>query len=281
MKKILITTAAAVALAGPMIAGAAHAQSYGQQAELSQFKDRRGDERDARREDDARRDDHRGGRDRRQNWRDDRQDARWDEHQHNGYYDNDRWYYGPPPTDRYGRAGFSPGYQPWVRGQRLGYYSGRFTTVDYRQHNLRRPSYGYNWVQDDRGDYLLVANRSGLIAQVIIAGRDHGDNRQAWRDDRQDASWDNGRHNGYYRNNVWTRGPPPAYRRDVVLGYQPWQRGQRLGYYNGRYDEVDYRQQSLRQPPRGYHWVRDDGGDLLLAAIVGGLIAEVIFSNNR
>jgi Ni/Co efflux regulator RcnB len=279
MKKILISTAAAIALAGPMIAGAAYAQSYGQQAQQSQFKDRQDDE-NARR-DEARRNDQRGGRDRRQNWRDDRQEARWDEQQHNGYYDNGHWNYGPPAADRYGRSGFALGYQPWVRGQRLGYYSGRFTTVDYRQHNLRRPSYGYNWVQDERGDFLLVANRSGLIAQVIIAGRDHGDNRQAWRDDRQDARWDNGRHNGYYRNNVWTRGPPPAYRRNVVLGYQPWQRGQRLGYYNGRYAEVDYRQQNLRQPPRGYHWVRDDGGDYLLAAILGGLIAEVIFSNNR
>jgi len=242
MKKMLITTAAAIALAGPMVAGAAYAQSHGQQAQQGQFKDRRGDEQEsARRDDDARRDDHRGGRDRRQNWRDDRQEVRWDENQHNGYYDNNRWNYGPPPADRYGRPGFAPGYQPWVRGQSLGYYSGRFTVVNYRQHNLRRPNRGYTWVQDDRGDYLLVAVRSGLIAQVIIAGRDHGDSRQAWRDDRREARWDDSRHNGYYRNNVWRRGPPPANRRNVVLGYQPWERGQRLGYYNGRYAEVDYR----------------------------------------
>ncbi len=282
MKRILITTVAAIALAGPMVSGVATAQSYGQQSPQGQYDGRRGDDEDgARRDDNARSEDRRGGREQRQDWRDDRREARWDERRHNGYYDNNRWNYGPPPADRYGRPGFALGYQPWARGQRLGYYSDRYSVVNYREHNLRRPSRGYNWVQDDRGDFLLVAIASGVIAQVIIAGMDHGDYRQAWRDDRREARWDNGRHNGYYRNNVWTRGPPPANRRNVVLGYQPWERGQRLGYYNGRYAEVDYRQQRLRQPPRGYHWVRDDRGDYLLAAIAGGLIAEVIFGNNR
>lgn len=38
---------------------------------------------------------------------------------------------------------------------------------------------------------------------------------------------------------------------------------------------------SLRQPPRGYRWVRNDGGDYLLAAIAGGLIAQVILNSSR
>ena len=46
--------------------------------------------------------------------------------------------------------------------------------------------------------------------------------------------------------------------------------------------QVDYRtNRSLRQPPRGYHWVRNDGGDYLLAAIAGGLIAQVILNSSR
>jgi Ni/Co efflux regulator RcnB len=283
MKKILMTTAAAITLAGSMMIGVASAQAQDQYAQQGQNHDRRGDNRDdARRDDDGRGDENaRGHRDRRQHWRDDRREVRWNEHEHNGYYDNNRWYYGPPPADYYGHPGFSPGYQPWVRGQSLGYYRGRFAPVNYRQHNLRRPNRGYTWVQDDRGDYLLVSIRGGVIAAVIIAGQHHGDRRQAWRDDRRDAHWDDGRHNGYYRDNVWRRGPPPSGVRGAVLGYQPWERGQRLGYYSDRYDEVDYRQHRLRQPPRGYHWVRDDGGDYLLAAIVGGLIAEVILSNSR
>jgi Ni/Co efflux regulator RcnB len=109
------------------------------------------------------------------------------------------------------------------------------------------------------------------------------DRRHSWRENNRDARWDNSQHNGYYRYNTWHRGPPPAAlegRRGVALGYRPWARGQRLGYYSGRYEVVDYRQQHLRHPPRGYHWVRDDSGDYLLAAIVGGLIAQVIMSNN-
>jgi Ni/Co efflux regulator RcnB len=112
----------------------------------------------------------------------------------------------------------------------------------------------------------------------------HRDRRHSWRETDRSARWDDGRHNGYYRNSVWHRGPPPqSYmgRRNVRLGYRPWARGQRLGYYSSRYQQVDYRNEHLRYPPRGYHWVRDDSGDFLLAAIVGGLIAEVILSGSR
>ena len=110
------------------------------------------------------------------------------------------------------------------------------------------------------------------------------DRSKSWRETNRAAPWDNGQHNGYYRNKTWHRGPPPTAQmgqKNVTLGYRPWAKGQRLGYYNGRYAEVDYRQQNLRQPPRGYHWVRDDSGDYLLAAVVGGLIAQVILSGSR
>jgi Ni/Co efflux regulator RcnB len=37
----------------------------------------------------------------------------------------------------------------------------------------------------------------------------------------------------------------------------------------------------MRPPPRGYHWVRNDSGDYLLAAIAGGLITQVIITRDR
>ncbi|MET0181252.1 MAG: RcnB family protein [Caulobacterales bacterium] len=112
--------------------------------------------------------------------------------------------------------------------------------------------------------------------------RDRRDRRQSWRDSRHEARWDDTQHNGYYRGNRWHFGPPPASLHSrVTLGYRPWARGQRLGYYNNRYTEVDYRQQNLRPPPRGYHYVRDNDGDIILAAIVSGLIASVIINNSR
>lgn len=135
-------------------------------------------------------------------------------------------------------------------------------------------------MRDDRGDYLLVA-RNGRVVQIVVSGNQPRDRRQSWRDS-DNARWDDTRHNGYYRNGQWAYGQPAAGMAGVTLGYQPWQRGQRLRYYDGRYAEVDYRSNnSLRAPPRGYHWVRNDGGDYLLAAVAGGLIAQVILNGNR
>jgi rSAM-associated Gly-rich repeat protein len=284
-KSTLFTAVAALALASPLAISTASAQQdllrNGQMAQTAQYEgpSQQAQDRDRNRED-ARRGDHR---DRRESWRDDNRESRWDDARHNGYYQNGRWTYGPPSADRYGRANFELGYRPWAVGQSLGYYNGRFQDVDYRREQLRRPARGTRWVVDDRGDYLLI-NRSGRIIQVVISGNEPRDRRQSWRDARSDARWDDRRHNGYYRDGQWTFGPPEARygRGEVVYGYQPWQRGQRLGYYQGRYSEVDYRtDRRLRAPPRGYHWVRNDSGDLLLAAIAGGLITAVILNNVR
>lgn len=274
MKRSLLTAVAALALASPLAINAAAAQSqqgrdarpqYQNGAQQNQAPDSRDN----------------NFRDRREEWRDDRPDARWDDTRYNGYYDNGRWTYGQPSADRYNRTGFALGYRPWAVGQNLGYFNGRFETVNYRAENLRPPARGSRWVRDDRGDYLLVT-RSGRILQVVISGPQPRDRRQAWRDSNAQARWDDTRYNGYYVNDRWTFGQPPQDMRGVTLGYKPWQRGERLGYYNGRYAEVDYRSASgLRAPPRGYHWVRNDSGDYLLAAIAGGLIAEVILSNSR
>jgi len=278
-KKILLTAVAAMALVGPFAVSTASAQQNLLQQAQYQNPNQQARNHDQR--DNAGRDDHR---DRREAWRDENRDSRWDADRHNGYYQDGRWTYGPPSADRYGRANFELGYRPWAEGQSLGaYYLNRFEQVDYRRMQLRRPGRGQHWVRDDRGDYLLV-NRSGRIVRVVISGNEPRDRRQYWRDTRDNTRWDDHRHNGYYRNNQWTFGPPPSGydRNDVVFGYQPWQRGERLGYYQTRYQEVDYRSdRRLRAPPRGYHWVRNDSGDLLLAAIAGGLITQVILSTTR
>jgi Ni/Co efflux regulator RcnB len=59
----------------------------------------------------------------------------------------------------------------WARGERLpsDYYRSRTYYVDYRTHHLRRPPYGYQWVQVDN-NYALVALTTGLIASIIAAG---------------------------------------------------------------------------------------------------------------
>jgi len=124
---------------------------------------------------------------------------------------------------------------------------------------------GYDRGRDhDRRDYDRDRGRGDY-------GRgDHG------RGDR----WDNGRHNGYYYNNRWSYGPPPAAyygRPGFRPGYTSWRRGAYLpSYYRGGgYVVNDYYRYSLRQPPRGYYWYRT-GNDYVLAAIATGLIFDVI-----
>ena len=58
-----------------------------------------------------------------------------------------------------------------------------------------------------------------------------------------------------------------------------WARGERLpaSYYRDRGHYVDYRRYHLRQPPRGYQWVRVDN-NYALVALTSGLIASIIAS---
>jgi Ni/Co efflux regulator RcnB len=71
------------------------------------------------------------------------------------------------------------------------------------------------------------------------------------------------------------RGPD----RVVVNKHTHWHVGDRIDRHDRRYREVDYRAHRLREPPRGYHYVRDDNtGDIVLAVIATGLIASLIFN---
>ena len=266
----LFTAVAALALVAPLAISAAAAQTS-PSFQLAQYQAPNPQQRERDMRNDDRRD--------RAEWRDENRSARWDASRHNGYYQGGRWTYGQPSPGNYGRADFQLGYRPWAVGQSVG-RNVSFERIDYRRAQLNRPGQGQRWVRDGRGDYLLI-NRSQRIVQVV----ESRDRRQSWRDARNDARWDDRQHNGYYVNDQWTFGPPPEgrYRRgDVVYGYQPWERGQRLGYYQGRYSEVDYRtDRRMNRPPNGYHWVRNDSGDFLLAAIATGVIAQVILSNTR
>lgn len=61
--------------------------------------------------------------------------------------------------------------------------------------------------------------------------------------------------------------------------HKHWRVGRHADRQDRRYREVDYRDYRLRQPPRGYHYVRDDNtGEIVLAVIATGLIASLIFN---
>lgn len=96
-------------------------------------------------------------------------DRDWDDRRFNGYWYNNRWAYGPPPQAYYGNPGYRPGYSSWRRGGYLPPYYNGWVVNDYARYQLRRPPYGYHWVRIGN-DYLLVADRTGLIFDVIIGG---------------------------------------------------------------------------------------------------------------
>jgi Ni/Co efflux regulator RcnB len=98
----------------------------------------------------------------------------------------------------------------------------------------------YNHQNDGRGDW----NR--------------GDNNR--RDNDRRGGWDN-------------RGGRDQFNRQ-------WRRGDRLPFgYQNHFRGVDYRYSHLRAPPRGYRYVRDDRGQVLLVGIMTGVILSAIFSN--
>lgn len=99
-----------------------------------------------------------------------RRDRRdWDRRRYNGYNYRGQWHYGPPPSAYRDHADY--GYRAWRRGDRLpGYYRDSYRSVDWRRHSLRAPPRGYHYVEDDRGDYLLVGIATGVILGVILSG---------------------------------------------------------------------------------------------------------------
>lgn len=139
----------------------------------------------------------------------------------------------------------------------------------------------------------IAALLVGVSAPLSAAwGRDHGrdsahrhgnrgqdrGHEQYVRGDRDDRRYDRGDYRGDYRGYRPVNAPPSRVVYQTAPPPHGWARGQRYyDYYSGPiYVVHDYPQYRLRQPPYGYHWVRDDRGDFLLVAIATGIIADLI-----
>lgn len=104
----------------------------------------------------------------RREWRDDRRDWR-----HDRRHDR-RYHYPPPPRVVYRHAPprYGHGYGWRVGAPYRNYYSGPIYVVnDYGRYHVRRPPRGHHWVRDDRGNLLLVAIATGILADFVINGR--------------------------------------------------------------------------------------------------------------
>ena len=131
---------------------------------------------------------------------------------------------------------------------------------------------------------LVAAGPIGASAASAQQYRGDGRYERNDRDNRRDERWDQRQHNGFYLGNDFYRGQPTRAqeaRRDYRPAYQQWRRGDRIPTsYRAHYRNVDWRRERLREPPRGYQYVRTDRGETLLVGIATGVILGLILSNN-
>ena len=152
MQRLKSVALAALLVAGPLSVGAANAQSW----RGDNVRNERRDVREARQ-------------DLREERRELRQAQRWNQRQHNGYYVGNRFYYGQPTYQQMNRRDYRPAYQQWRRGDRLPSYAREhYREVDWRRHGYRQPPRGYHYVQDDRGEVLLVGLATGVILGLTL-----------------------------------------------------------------------------------------------------------------
>ena len=73
-----------------------------------------------------------------------------------------------------------------------------------------------------------------------------------------------------------------ANRSNEVRDNPRWSRGDRLppDYRSNQYVVSDWKNNHLRKPPRGYHWVRAND-QYVLAAVASGVIADIIMNGQR
>ena len=105
--------------------------------------------------------------------------------------------------------------------------------------------------------------------------RDNREDRQDQRQDRQEFRQDQRQYARWQQSQRRYN----ASRYVAPRGYtvRQWSYGQRMPvqYRDSRYVVSDYGRYGLRQPPRGYHYVRS-GNDVVLTAVATGLITAVI-----
>lgn len=115
---------------------------------------------------------------------------------------------------------------------------------------------------------LLIAAALLATGSLALATPDHDDHGRHDRDNHgHNRGHDDHRGHGDDHRRYGYRDGGPRY-----YGRPHWQRGHR--YDGPSYVVRDYGHYRLRQPPRGYHWVRANN-DFLLVAVATGIILDV------
>lgn len=101
---------------------------------------------------------------------------------------------------------------------------------------------------------LLISGTAMAVGSPYQDSHHDQGNRNSQQDHRAYVQHSRGHQEGWYKKG----------------GHMPAQ------YRGSSYVVTDWRARHLRQPPRGYHWVRSDNGDFLLVAITTGVISSII-----
>ncbi len=115
---------------------------------------------------------------------------------------------------------------------------------------------------------LLIAAALLTTGSLALAAPDRNDHGRHDRDNHghNRGHDDHRKHGNDHRRYGYHDGGPRNY------GRPHWQRGHR--YSGPTYVVRNYGHYRLRQPPRGYHWVRANN-DFLLVAVATGIILDV------
>lgn len=115
---------------------------------------------------------------------------------------------------------------------------------------------------------VLLAFSLLALSTVALAGPGHDRDH-----DRRGYGHDRGNHHGWQQRGHGHYREAPRHVRHVDRRGHHWQRGHR---YGGPIHVVrDYGHYRLRQPPRGYGWVRASNNDYLLVALATGVIMDI------
>jgi Ni/Co efflux regulator RcnB len=112
----------------------------------------------------------------------------------------------------------------------------------------------------DTRSYVMKRIATFALASLMIAGSGFATTASA-DPPRNTHGWEASRHGDRSHHN--------------------WRRGERLSdYQRAHFRQVDWRHARLREPPRGYHYVRDDNsGEYLLVGIATGIVLGAILAS--
>jgi Ni/Co efflux regulator RcnB len=142
-----------------------------------------------------------------------------------------------------------------------------------RDGNVQRQS------DDHQGDHHGNDPRQNDCRQNDCRKNDHGQSGYREDDHHQNGYRQNDQQANDYRQNG-------SHRDDAIMhdrgNHDGWYRRGGVmprNYRGNQYVVSDWRSHNLRQPPRGYNWMRSDNGDFLLVAVATGVITSILMQH--